>query len=66
MGHTSFWAILMIENLLGSNINFIKKYVESLLDNTKEAGLEINVDKMLLYVDVSSPKYRTKTKHKNS
>jgi hypothetical protein len=39
-------------NLLGDNIDTIKKNTETLIDANKEVGLEINVDKtkyMLLY-----------------
>jgi hypothetical protein len=32
-------------NLLGDNIDTIKKNTETLIDDSKEVGLEINVDK---------------------
>jgi hypothetical protein len=32
-------------NLLGDNIDTIKKTVEALIDGNKEVGLEINVEK---------------------
>jgi hypothetical protein len=32
-------------NLLGDNIDTVKKNTESLIDASKEVGLEINVDK---------------------
>jgi hypothetical protein len=32
-------------NLLGDNIHAIKKYTETLIDDSKEVGLEINVEK---------------------
>jgi hypothetical protein len=42
-------------NLLGDNIDIIKKNMETLIDVSKEVGLEINVEKtkyMLLLQDV--------------
>jgi hypothetical protein len=35
-------------NLLGDNIDTIKKNTESLIDGSKEIGLEINVEKTYL------------------
>jgi hypothetical protein len=32
-------------NLLGDNIDTIKKHTETLIDASKDVGLEINVDK---------------------
>jgi hypothetical protein len=52
-------------NLLGDNIDTIKKNTETLIDSTKEVGLEINVEKKE-YVAISSPECRSKSGHKNS
>jgi hypothetical protein len=41
-GHISCWSIV---NLLGVNIDTIKKNTESLIDDSKEVGLEFNTDK---------------------
>jgi uncharacterized protein YabE (DUF348 family) len=41
-------------NLLGNNIDTIKKNIEILLDTSNNTGLEINVKKTI-YVAVSSP-----------
>jgi hypothetical protein len=43
-------------NLLGDNINTIKKITETLLDATKDIGLEINVEKT---------KYMLLSRHQN-
>jgi hypothetical protein len=32
-------------NLLGDNIDTIEKYIETLIDASKEVGLEINIEK---------------------
>jgi hypothetical protein len=57
VGHSGYELILMLNNfhflvssyddvnLLGDNIDTIKKNTESLIDANKEIGLEINVDK---------------------
>jgi hypothetical protein len=52
-------------NLLGDNIDTIYKNTETLIDASKEVGLEINVDKTK-YVAISSPECRSKSGHKNS
>jgi hypothetical protein len=43
-------------NLLGDNIDTVKKNTESLIDASKEVGLEINVDKT---------KYMLLSRHQN-
>jgi hypothetical protein len=45
-------------NLLGDNIDTIKKNVETIIDASKEVGLEVNTEK--IYVAVSSPECRAK------
>jgi hypothetical protein len=41
-----FWSIHADDvNLLGDNIDTIKKNAETLIDGSKEVGLEINVEK---------------------
>jgi hypothetical protein len=47
-------------NLLGDNIDIIKKITETLIDASKEVGLEVNKRK-LVYVAVSSPECRAKS-----
>jgi hypothetical protein len=54
-------------NLLGDNIDTIKKNTETLTDASKEVGPEINVEKTkYVYVAISSPECRSKSEHKNS
>jgi hypothetical protein len=44
MGHISFWLTLDV-NLLGDNIDTIMKNTETVIDASKEVGLEINNEK---------------------
>jgi hypothetical protein len=46
-------------NLLGDNIDTVKKNTETLTDASREVGLEI-------YAAVSSPECRSKSAHENS
>jgi hypothetical protein len=46
-------------NLLGDNIDTIKKNTETLIDASKKVGLEINVEKTkYVYTTISSPECR--------
>jgi ABC-type siderophore export system fused ATPase/permease subunit len=46
-------------NLLGDNIDTIKKNTETLIDGSKEVGLQVNAEKTkYTYVTVSSPECR--------
>jgi hypothetical protein len=47
-------------NLLGDNIDTIKKNTETLIDASSEVGLQVNTDKTK-YVSVSSPECRAKS-----
>jgi retron-type reverse transcriptase len=53
-------------NLLGDNINTIKKNITTIIDARKEVGLEISIGKTKLYVAISSPECRSKSEHENS
>jgi hypothetical protein len=52
-------------NLLGDNIDTIKKNTGTLTDASKEVGLKINVEKTV-YVAISSQECRSKSGHINS
>jgi hypothetical protein len=52
-------------NLLQDNIDTIKENTETVIDASKEVGIEINVDKIKLML-LSSPVCRSKSEHKNS
>jgi hypothetical protein len=54
MGHISYWLTLM--NLRGNNVDTVKKNTETLIDASKEVGLEINVEKT---------KYMLLSRHQN-
>jgi hypothetical protein len=47
-------------NMVGENINIIKKNTEALLETSKEVGLEINTEKTKCIV-VLPPECRTKS-----
>jgi hypothetical protein len=51
-------------NLLGDNIDNVKKNTETLIDFSKEIGLEINVQKTK-YMLLSHPECRSEPEHKN-
>jgi hypothetical protein len=53
-----------VVNLLGENMDTIKKHIETLTDASKEAGLDINVVKTK-YMLLSSPECRLKFGHNN-
>jgi hypothetical protein len=54
-------------NLLGDNIDTVKKNTETLIDASKEAGLKTNIEKTKYYmVFSSSPECRPKSGYKNS
>jgi hypothetical protein len=53
-------------NLLGDNIYTIKRNTETLIDASKEAGLEINVEKTKYMLSRLSPECKSKSEHKNS
>jgi hypothetical protein len=46
-------------HLLGGN-------TETLIDTSKEVGLEVNAEKAKVYVAVLSPECRAKSRHKDS
>jgi hypothetical protein len=45
MGHISCWSADDDVNLLGNNIDTIKKTTGTLIDASKEVGLEVNTEK---------------------
>jgi hypothetical protein len=53
-------------NLLGDNIDAIKKNMETLIDASKEIGLEVNTEKTKYMLLSLSPEFRAKLRHKNS
>jgi hypothetical protein len=56
-------------NLLGDNIDTIKKNTETLIDVSKEVGLVLDIKsicKYYVYDDVSSSECRSNSGHKNS
>jgi hypothetical protein len=57
MGHISFWLACADDvNQQGDNIDTIKKTAETLIDASKEVGLQINVEKT---------KYMLLSRHQN-
>jgi hypothetical protein len=52
-------------NILGDNIDAIKESMETVIDNSKEIGLEVNTEETK-YMPVSSPECRAKAWHKDS
>jgi hypothetical protein len=53
-------------NLLGDSVNTIKENSETLLEASRDIGLEINAGEDKLYDRVSSSKLRTKPDYKDS
>jgi hypothetical protein len=54
-------------NLLGDNIDTTMKNTETLINASKDVGLEINAEKTkYVYVAILSPEHRSKFGHKNS
>jgi hypothetical protein len=51
-------------NLLGDNIDTINKNTQTLIDASKEVGLEVNRENEV-YVGVSGPECRPKSGNKN-
>jgi hypothetical protein len=56
VGHISYWLNADDMNLLGDNIDTIKKNMVILIDSSKVVGLEINVEKT---------KYMLLSRHQN-
>jgi hypothetical protein len=50
-------------NLLGNNINTIKENTETLLQASRDVGLEINAEKIKLYDHVFSSELRAKPEY---
>jgi hypothetical protein len=53
-------------NLLGDNVDNTKKNTETLTGSRKKVGLKINIEKHRVYVGISSPECRSKSRNKNS
>jgi hypothetical protein len=53
-------------NLLGDNIDTIKKNTETLIDASKEVGPKMNTEKTKYMLLILSPECRSKSGHKNS
>jgi hypothetical protein len=65
MGHISYWSILMIVIFLGDSIYTIKEKSETLLEASRDIGLEINAEKTK-YDYVSLSEFRTEPEYKDS
>jgi hypothetical protein len=53
-------------NLLGDSVNTIKENTETLLEVSRDIGLEINAEKTKVYDYVSSSEFRTEPEYKDS
>jgi hypothetical protein len=55
-----YWSVLLL-----TCVRILQKNMETLIDASKEVGLEVNTENKV-YVAVSSPECRAKSRHKNS
>jgi hypothetical protein len=53
-------------NLLGNSVNTVKENSETLLETSRETGLEINAEKIKYMIMSSSSEFRIEPEYKNS
>jgi hypothetical protein len=58
--------LVYADNLLGDSVNTIKENSETLLEASRDIGLEINAEKTKVYDYVSSSELRTEPEYKDS